>query len=244
MTHMLIAIEQAFKSADKDGNNIDEIEFAGLMHFLSYFDNMLHTFADIDTSDDNFVSFDEFRKGYSVLGLPEDLHSLQDEFDKLNTHGTGLVRFEDFCLYMSKKYSQERQSSFSRFKTKLTAFFGFSKKTTEPDIEEIAVSQQPVLNRAPVVRHDSTIDSKQPSSYSSPNDGERQRRKFTNTSHQYELPTLTTKLTEAEAREIFQRFDCTNQNGLLSLAEIDKSIKVIWPEMYKHRAGMFIKRQC
>lgn len=196
------AIMRAYKASDKSQDGfINAKEFEELLYFLFYYDKLHKIFDSIDTNDDQRVSFDEFKKALAALGIPKSSEQeLKEEFARMDTNGGGYALFDEFCVYLAKK-------------------FGASSK----DRSEIAAKN--------TVSYEPTIKKKTQTQTKAIEKGK--------TEKDVKKSSLNgTFWTDEQVHELFQRFDATNKNGLLSLAEIDKAARDLWPEVFKHKKAL------
>eukprot|EP00727_Mastigamoeba_balamuthi_P001990 m51a1_g11789 hypothetical protein (210) ;mRNA; f:303573-304431 len=120
-------IMRAYKAADKSQDGyIEKNEFAALLNLLCYFDDVWKKFEQLDKSKDDRVTFDEFREGYDMLGIPLDDKDLEREFADMDENGGGYVLFDEFCIWAAKKLASKPPEGYAA--TGATAGFGSVQK--------------------------------------------------------------------------------------------------------------------
>ncbi|KAH3744354.1 Flagellar calcium-binding protein TB-44A [Pelomyxa schiedti] len=102
------AIMRAYKAADTSNDGfIQQNEFQQMIKLLAYFDTLSKQFRQLDTDNDNRVTFDEFKKGWAAISgsavSAMDELALRKEFDKMDSNRGGYVLFDEFCFYMSQR---------------------------------------------------------------------------------------------------------------------------------------------
>ncbi|CAF1029993.1 unnamed protein product [Adineta steineri] len=99
------AILRAYKAADTSGNGLVELkEFDKIVQLLKQYDEISKIFEELDTNDDHRINFQEFQKGFNLLGensLDED--SLKQEFDTIDSNDGNSILFDE-VKYRKKKY--------------------------------------------------------------------------------------------------------------------------------------------
>jgi len=72
-------------------------EFKSLLINLIYFSRVYYVFDAADTDDDHRITLNEMKKGCSLMGLRMSDREVQQEFEKMDANGGGLVLFDEFC---------------------------------------------------------------------------------------------------------------------------------------------------
>eukprot|EP01107_Rhizomastix_libera_P014341 TRINITY_DN448_c0_g1_i6.p1 TRINITY_DN448_c0_g1~~TRINITY_DN448_c0_g1_i6.p1 ORF type:complete len:217 (-),score=81.76 TRINITY_DN448_c0_g1_i6:320-970(-) len=95
---------RAYKAADMSGDGYIQFkEFENLIRLLSEFDKLFGMFQSIDVGIDQRIDFNEFKKGYGILGLAEANESeMKRMFDEMDSNKGGQVLFDEFCMYIAK----------------------------------------------------------------------------------------------------------------------------------------------
>lgn len=169
-------------------------------------------FDRIDTNDDKRISLEEFKLGHKLAGIAVSDREVEKEYRIIDSNCGGIILFDEYCMYMAKKYApKELGTDLAQIASNNgSTFTGDNSKQKSPGIFK-STQQMPGTAKASGKQND--------------------------THGKFAVPKLNTKMSKTQLHELFQRFDSANQNGLLSLAEIDKSIRDLWPDMYKHRSG-------
>ena len=106
---------RAYKAADTNGDSfIGRAEFAKLLWFLTYFNNLWETFSQIDTDQDRRLNVEEFTAGCALLGLKLSAAEAREEFEFCDKDGGGMVLFEEFCVWVAKREYSKTQRPESR----------------------------------------------------------------------------------------------------------------------------------
>ncbi|CAB4414428.1 unnamed protein product [Rhizophagus irregularis] len=98
------AVRRAYKAADtsKDGF-INFKEFGRLIDLLYYYNNLFQVFKKLDIDNDRRINFNEFKKGYELMGIKVDSsEELKSKFDEIDTNHGGYILFEEFCTHAAK----------------------------------------------------------------------------------------------------------------------------------------------
>lgn len=90
---------------------IEEKEFGILLLFLAYYDLLYGQFDQIDSDDDKRISLDEFKKGHKVAGIDASDRELEKEFRLMDKNCGGIILFDEYCMYMAKKYAPKELSA-------------------------------------------------------------------------------------------------------------------------------------
>ena len=94
------ALIRAVKAADASGDDfIQRAEFAKLLSYLVYFNNLWHKFEEIDSDGDRRLDLPEFAQGCATLGLELSESEAAAEFAVVDRDGGGMVLFEEFCTW-------------------------------------------------------------------------------------------------------------------------------------------------
>ena len=71
-------------------------EFTKIVELLKYYDEISKIFEELDTNDDHRISFNEFKRGYELLGEDSaDEDRLREEFDAIDTNHGGQILFDE-----------------------------------------------------------------------------------------------------------------------------------------------------
>lgn len=91
---------RAYKAADASGDAfIQRVEFAKLLSYLVYFNNLWHKFDEIDSDGDRRLDLPEFAQGCATLGLELSDAEAAVEFAVVDRDGGGMILFEEFCVW-------------------------------------------------------------------------------------------------------------------------------------------------
>lgn len=233
------AFIRAFRAADKDQDGlIDESEFTALLRFLAYYDLLFQHFDKIDSDDDRRLTLNEFKQGHQLAGIKISDQQAEQLFMSIDKNNGGLVLFDEFCMFMATTYKpKELDAAYADIAAKNgtgapKASMKMDRGATLKPQKKVAMAQQEqhvapqtAPQAAPNVPPATLNPVKKPAALLSKKTTAR-------------VSTLTHKLTNEELKELFARFDVGNGNGFLSLAEIDKAVRDLWPEMYMHRPAL------
>ena len=108
------ALMRAYKQTClKDGGDgdawVDPEELPQLLLNLIYFNKLYAAFISIDRDFDRRLDFNEFRKGAKKLKLKMKKSKAKKEFNEMDANGGGLVLFDEFCVWYTKKVTPERE---------------------------------------------------------------------------------------------------------------------------------------
>ncbi|CAF3436363.1 unnamed protein product, partial [Rotaria sp. Silwood2] len=79
-------------------------EFEKIVQLLEQYDQISKVFEELDTNDDHRIGFNEFKKGFQLLGEDDsDEDSLKQEFDAIDSNDGDYILFDEFCMYMANK---------------------------------------------------------------------------------------------------------------------------------------------
>ena len=99
------ALMRAYKAADRSGNGyIDRGEFAQLLQYLVYFNNLWDDFEAMDVTHDRRITLESFVGGCKAVGLNLSPAEAQREFKQMDLDGSGVVLFEEFCTFCAQKH--------------------------------------------------------------------------------------------------------------------------------------------
>jgi len=87
---------------------VEPEEFPQLLLNLFYFNKLYAAFIDIDKDFDRRLDFNEFRKGAKKLGLRLKKKEAIEEFKRMDANGGGVVLFDEFCVWYTKKIDPTR----------------------------------------------------------------------------------------------------------------------------------------
>lgn len=73
-----------------------------LLKALFYYNRVYHVFDKIDTDDDRRIDLDEFKAGFSVLGLDKK-HKVEQVFKEIDLNAGGIILFDEFCAWYSRQ---------------------------------------------------------------------------------------------------------------------------------------------
>lgn len=107
------ALMRAYKQTClKDGGNGDEWiqpeELPQLLANLLYFNKLYAAFISIDKDFDRRLDLYEFKLGAKKLKLKLSKKKLEREFKLMDANGGGIVLFDEFCVWYTKKVNPER----------------------------------------------------------------------------------------------------------------------------------------
>ena len=88
---------------------VEPEEFPQLLLNLFYFNKLYAAFIDIDKDFDRRLDFNEFRKGAKKLGLRLKKKEAIEEFKSMDANGGGVVLFDEFCVWYTKKIDPTRE---------------------------------------------------------------------------------------------------------------------------------------
>ena len=205
---------RAYRASDANDNGfITESEFTDLLRFLAYYDMLYQEFDAVDTDDDRRMDFAEFKKGHQLAGIKVSDSQLKDAFAQMDRNVGGLVLFDEFCMYMATNYRpKELDARLGSVAEKNSTVHGGSDipKALKPVKPPVRAVSPALIAHQPQQQPQAASMTKQPSHLADT----KKEGAATTTS----IPTgpikLTTKLTDADVRALFKRFDITNNNGL------------------------------
>merc|ERR1712054_413173 len=106
------ALMRAYKQTClKDGGDgdawVEPKEFPMLLHNLFYFNKLFAAFSGLDADNDRRVDFDEYKEACGHLGLA--LDDPKKEFDDIDGNDGGVVLFDEFCKWYTRKVTPDRE---------------------------------------------------------------------------------------------------------------------------------------
>merc|ERR1712166_29079 len=107
---LMRAYKQTCLKEGGDGDAwVEPGEFPQLLLNLFYFNKLFQCFEQVDDDNDRRLDEGEFIDGLDKLGmnLPED--EAKDAFAEMDANGGGIVLFDEFCIWYTKKVSPERE---------------------------------------------------------------------------------------------------------------------------------------
>ena len=232
------ALMRAYKSSDVNGDGfVKRDEFAKLLYFLAYYDTLYQKFKNVDSDGDRRLDFAEFKKAHQLLGLPGDEAALKKEFQSMDKNGGGKVLFDEFCMYYASQMTAPTggspESPTTGKKRGLAGLFGGGQPQE--------AKPQPASNGKAAPKA-AASPAKSASKGAAPANGTARPKSGKSLPSDKELfpakLSVDMKITPEQLDQMFRRFDVTNNNGILSLAEIDKTILEIYPEMAKHKPAL------
>ena len=108
------ALMRAYKQTClKDGGDgdawVEPKELPQLLQNLIYFNKLYAAFVSIDRDFDRRLDLDEFKKGAKKLKMKLSKSQLKKEFNAMDANGGGVVLFDEFCVWYTKKVTPERE---------------------------------------------------------------------------------------------------------------------------------------
>lgn len=108
------ALMRAYKQTClKDGGDgdawVEPKELPQLLQNLIYFNKLYAAFISIDQDFDRRLDIDEFKKGAKKLKMKLSKSQLKKEFNAMDANGGGVVLFDEFCVWYTKKVTPERE---------------------------------------------------------------------------------------------------------------------------------------
>ena len=110
------ALIRAYQAADVSHDGfIGRSEFAKLLSYIVYFNNLWHKFEEIDSDHDRRVDATEFAAGCAVVGLRLSEAEAATEFAKCDKDSGGMILFGEFCSWCAaRERSQTLQGEAQR----------------------------------------------------------------------------------------------------------------------------------
>ena len=108
------ALMRAYKQSTKgDGGDGDDWvapkEFPALICNLFYFNKLFKAFKQVDADNDRRLDFAEFKAGLDLIGMNIDDVEAREEFDQMDSNEGGIVLFDEFCVWYTKKHEPSRE---------------------------------------------------------------------------------------------------------------------------------------
>ena len=99
------ALMRAYRAADRSQDGfIERSEFALLLQYMVYFNNLWHRFEAIDSDHDRRLDLGEFTAGCEMLGLEISAEEAEAEFMRCDADGGGLILFGEFCAWCAARH--------------------------------------------------------------------------------------------------------------------------------------------
>ena len=134
------ALMRAYKQTClKDGGDgdawVEPKELPQLLQNLIYFNKLYAAFVSIDRDFDRRLDLNEFKKGAKKLKMKLSKSKLKKEFNAMDANGGGVVLFDEFCVWYTKKVNPEREiadctSQFVEKRKKKSKKYTFNGPTT------------------------------------------------------------------------------------------------------------------
>jgi Ca2+-binding EF-hand superfamily protein len=71
-------------------------EFGKIVELLHHYNHLSALFTQLDTNGDHKISFNEFKKGFELMGEDHsDENHLKKEFNKIDTNKGGFILFDE-----------------------------------------------------------------------------------------------------------------------------------------------------
>lgn len=108
------ALMRAYKQTClKDGGDgdawVEPKELPQLLLNLIYFNKLYAAFISIDKDFDRRLDFNEFKLGAKKLKMKLKTSQARKEFATMDANGGGVVLFDEFCVWYTKKVTPERE---------------------------------------------------------------------------------------------------------------------------------------
>merc|ERR1712166_385890 len=95
-------------------------EFPALICNLFYFNKLFKALKQVDADNDRRLDFAEFKAGLDLIGMNIDDVEAREEFDQMDSNEGGIVLFDEFCVWYTKKHEPSRDIATSADKFKVT----------------------------------------------------------------------------------------------------------------------------
>lgn len=111
---------------------VEPHELSQLLVNLFYFNKLYAAFIDIDRDFDRRLDKNEFYQGAKKLGLKLTRKQANAEFAEMDTNDGGVVLFDEFCVWYTKKINPEREiaTATSQFAERRTVIMRKPKQTS------------------------------------------------------------------------------------------------------------------
>jgi len=107
---LMRAYKQTCLKEGGDGDAwVEPNEFPQLLMNLFYFNKLFRCFEAVDTDDDRRIDEKEFEKGIKLCGLDMDKSDAKAEFDAMDSNDGGVVLFDEYCIWYTKKVNPTRE---------------------------------------------------------------------------------------------------------------------------------------
>merc|ERR1712166_3579 len=106
---LMRAYKQTCLKEGGDGDAwVEPNEFPMLLANLFYFNKLFQCFDQVDTDDDRRLDEKEFLESLSRLSLDLSEDEAKAEFDAMDSNDGGIVLFDEFCIWYTKKVNPTR----------------------------------------------------------------------------------------------------------------------------------------
>jgi hypothetical protein len=107
---LIRAYKQSCLGDDGDGDAfVEPPEFPSLLINLFYFNKLYQCFDAVDADHDRRMDEAEFIAGLKSLGLRLNEADAKAEFAAMDSNNGGVVQFDEFCIWYTKKVMPERE---------------------------------------------------------------------------------------------------------------------------------------
>ena len=233
-------IHDLFKQFDANNNNgllsLAEIDKAiGDLwpEMFKFKAAIMRAYKTSDLSEDGLINESEFKELLTYLSYYVKLYQV---FDQMDVDDDKRIEFSEFVkgheLVGVKSPEAELRAEFAKIDTNgggiilfdefchyMADKYGRPGKSKKSDLIQ---SPKPAKKEAA---------KKAPAAQQSPKPQKAQMKPADDNNSEYGEMKVSRKWTDKEVAALFARFDATNNNGLLSLAEIDKALMDLWPEL-------------
>ena len=104
------ALIRAYKAADTSGDGfIERNEFAKLLRFIVYFNNLWHKFEEVDSDHDRRIDAQEFAAGCTTMGMSLSDEEAAAQFAECDTDGGGMIMFGEFCAWCAEQEHRRQE---------------------------------------------------------------------------------------------------------------------------------------
>jgi len=104
------ALMRAYKATIKAGDGddwVDKKEFKSLLGNLFYFNKLFWLFSNVDGDSDRRLDYAEFKQCLILAGAKMSEAEMRQDFARVDRNGGGIILFDEFCLYFTKKACPE-----------------------------------------------------------------------------------------------------------------------------------------